>query len=71
MHQAWKPITEFLKASRFGDTSKIAKLLESNPELDVNTGRDMMGNTPLVLAVKNDHLEVPNQQDALLLLLYY
>ena len=51
---------DFLKATRYGDSRKVAKLLEKNPELDVNT-RDMMGNSPLILAVRNDHPEVMRQ----------
>ena len=48
---------DFLKASRYGDSRKVAALMDSNPDMDLNA-KDMMGNSPIILAVKNDHPEV-------------
>ena len=48
---------EFFKASRYGDARRLTKILDKNPEFNVNS-RDTMGQSPLRLAVKNNHMEV-------------
>ena len=48
---------EFLHASEFGDIPTVKKLLDQNPELNVDC-IDALGRTALRLAVKNEHLEV-------------
>lgn len=48
---------EFLHAAEFGDIPTVRRLLNDNPELNVDC-IDALGRTALRLAVKNEHLEV-------------
>lgn len=48
---------EFLHAAEFGDIPTVKRLLNDNPNLNVDC-IDALGRTALRLAVKNEHLEV-------------
>ena len=47
----------FLHAAEVGDIPSVRQMLQDNPELNVNCV-DILGRTPLRLAVGNEHLEV-------------
>lgn len=49
-------VVEILHAARVGDSERVKSLLLSNPRL--RHGRDVMGNTALILAAANGHLEL-------------
>ncbi len=49
-------VVEILHAARTGDTARVRSLLLSNPRL--RHGRDIMGNTALILAAANGHQEL-------------
>jgi RNA polymerase sigma factor (sigma-70 family) len=49
-------VVEILQAARNGDAERVRSLLLRNPRL--RHGRDFMGNTALILAANNGHLEL-------------
>ncbi len=49
-------VVEILRAARTGDAQRVKSLLLRNPRL--RHGRDFMGNTALILAANNGHLEL-------------
>ena len=49
-------VVEILRAARNGDAERVKSLLLRNPRL--RHGRDFMGNTALILAANNGHLEL-------------
>jgi RNA polymerase sigma factor (sigma-70 family) len=49
-------VVEILQAARAGDTERVKSLLLSNPRL--RHGRDLMGNSALILAAANGHEEL-------------
>ena len=48
---------DFIYAAEFGDIPTVQKILEDNPHFNVDFS-DILGRTPLRLAVGNEHLEV-------------
>lgn len=48
---------DFIYASEFGNIPSVQKILEENPSFNVGYS-DILGRTPLRLAVGNEHLEV-------------
>lgn len=48
---------EFLHAAEFGDIPTVKRILQENPNLNVDC-IDALGRTALRLSVKNEHLEV-------------
>ena len=48
---------EFIKAIEVGDFPTVQRVLNENPEFNVNC-TDFLGRTPLRLAVEGEHLEV-------------
>ncbi|XP_052816254.1 short transient receptor potential channel 7-like isoform X3 [Mya arenaria] len=48
---------DFIYAAEFGDIPTVQRILEENPALNVDFN-DILGRTPLRLAVGNEHLEV-------------
>lgn len=48
---------EFIFAAEFGDIPTVKRLLEEHPNFNVDFN-DILGRTPLRLAVGNEHLEV-------------
>ncbi|KAK3600931.1 hypothetical protein CHS0354_004140 [Potamilus streckersoni] len=48
---------QFIFAAEFGDIPTVQKILEENPTFNVDFC-DILGRTPLHLAIENDHLEV-------------
>lgn len=57
--QPKKEEEEFLRAVEVGDIPTVRKLLSRESDLDVNC-TDILGRTPLRLAVENEHLDVSN-----------
>ncbi|KAH3777181.1 short transient receptor potential channel 7-like [Dreissena polymorpha] len=51
---------DFIYAAEFGDIPTVQRILEENPSLNVDFS-DILGRTPLRLAVGNEHLEVVEQ----------
>jgi RNA polymerase sigma factor (sigma-70 family) len=49
-------VVEILSAARSGDVERVKRLLLRNPRL--RHGRDLMGNTALILAINNGHREL-------------
>jgi RNA polymerase sigma factor (sigma-70 family) len=49
-------VVDLLAAARRGDSGRVKSLLLRNPRL--RNGRDVMGNTALILAANNGHLEL-------------
>lgn len=50
---------DFIYAAEFGDIPTVQRILDENPLLNVDFS-DILGRTPLRLAVGNEHLEVSN-----------
>ena len=48
---------DFIYAAEFGDIPTVQRILDENPHLNVDFS-DILGRTPLRLAVGNEHLEV-------------
>ena len=48
---------DFIFAAEFGDIPTVQRVLEENPNFSVDYS-DILGRTPLRLAVGNEHLEV-------------
>ena len=48
---------DFIYAAEFGDIPTVQRILEENPHFNVDFS-DILGRTPLRLAVGNEHLEV-------------
>lgn len=48
---------EFIYAAEFGDIPKVQRILENTTNFSVDYS-DILGRTPLRLAVGNEHLEV-------------
>ena len=48
---------DFIYAAEFGDIPTVQRILDENPSLNVDFN-DILGRTPLRLAVGNEHLEV-------------
>lgn len=48
---------EFIFAAEFGDIPTVKRILEEQPNFNVDFN-DILGRTPLRLAVGNEHLEV-------------
>ena len=48
---------DFIYAAEFGDIPTVQRILDENPALNVDFS-DILGRTPLRLAVGNEHLEV-------------
>ena len=51
---------DFIYAAEFGDIPTVQRILDSNPTFSVDFS-DILGRTPLRLAVGNEHLEVGTQ----------